>query len=279
MGNSNSNLTTQPTEETLVTALVGQDVRFDRLPNEIIEYWIKGLPLNELLNVRSVNGGLLCLISRLSVESSNMCCLSHPFKHAPSFADDIKSSLELLSFSWKLRQNPDLPLDENTAYALLQMFTVELQSEISQDQVRCIFVHSSDHRRRGQRLFEQDSLPELTPVFSIIAEFKNLKSLALSRFKVSVNLRKQLEKLDLQALYLIECNCLGSGGKDADTTDLRGFTNLRKLQLTPIRGFRWNTEAYLLPPQLKELELSIPESIAACKIEIYAIDCENLERM
>jgi hypothetical protein len=163
MGNSNSHLTTQPAEKIQVTALVGQNVRFDRLPNEIIEYWIIGLSQNEFLKLRAVNRGLRCMISRLSVESSNMSCLSHLVRHAPSFADDIKSSPELLSFSWKLRQNPNFPAEEVTASALLQMFTVEpqsktsqdqvccisVQSETSQDQVRYIFVHSSDHRRRG----------------------------------------------------------------------------------------------------------------------------------
>jgi hypothetical protein len=210
------------------------------------------------------------------MENSPLCCLSHPFKHAPSFAEDIKSNLEPLSFSWELRQNPDFPAEKVTASALLQMFTVELQSEASQDQVRCIFLHSSDHRRRGQRLPKQDSLPELTPVFSIIAEFKNLKSLALTRFKISVNLMKQLEKLDLQVLYLLECSCLKH--EVSDITDLLEFKNLRKLQLTPIR-VPINDDYIFLPPHLKELELSIPKSLADCRFMLNVNQCKNLERM
>jgi hypothetical protein len=275
-------------------AAITNDASFEHLPNDVNEFLFKLLSLKEFLHLRAVCQGLRTISFGLGVENSLLCCLSHPVQHAPSFADDI-NSYGVLRYSWELRQNSDLPAEEVTASALLQMFTVELQSETSQDQVRCIsvqsetiqdqvrciFVHSSDHKRRGQRLLKQDSLPELAPVFSVISQCKNLKSLALTRFNVSVDLMKQLEKLDLQALYLLECSCLENGVEDeyGNTTDLRGFTKLRKLQLTPIRVPLHGIDSYFLPPQLKELELSIPESRADCKIRMGARDCENLERM
>jgi hypothetical protein len=271
-------------------AAITKDTSFEQLPSDVMEFLFRLLSLKEFLHLRAVCQGLRTISFGLGVENSLLCCLSHPVQHAPSFADDI-NSYGVLRYSWELRQNSDLPAEEVTASALLQMFTVKLQSETSQDQVRCIsvqsetiqdqvrciFVHSSDHKRRGQRLLKQDSLPELAPVFSVISQCKNLKSLALTRFKVSVDLMKQLEKLDLQALYLLECSCLKN--EVNDITDFGGFTNLRKLQLTPIRVPRRITDAYLLPSHLKELELSIPKSLADCSFMLNSNDCENLERM
>jgi hypothetical protein len=153
-----------------------EDNSFEHFPDDVIVSLFKLLSLEEFLNLRGVCQRLRTISFGLSVENSPLCCLSRPVKHAPSFAEDIKSIPEPLSFSWQLRQNSDFPSNEDNATTLLQMLTFEPESETSQDQVRCILIHSSDHRRRGQHLLKEDSLPELTPVFPIISEFRNLKS-------------------------------------------------------------------------------------------------------
>jgi hypothetical protein len=61
--------------------------------------------------------------------------------------------------------------------------------------------------------------------------------------------------------------------------DLSSSMDLRKLGLTPVRDSRWDSYVWILPAQLEEVELSIPEAMVDCRFEIQAQHCENLERM
>jgi hypothetical protein len=67
--------------------------------------------------------------------------------------------------------------------------------------------------------------------------------------------------------------------KKSCLTDLSNSKDSQKLLLAPTRESDSCDYAWILPSQLKEVELSIPHSMADCRFELQADRCENLERM
>jgi hypothetical protein len=126
------------------------------------------------------------------------------------------------------------------------------------------------------------ALPRLSSALSLIMEFRNLRVLQLTAFSLDRNALAQIAILNLDSLHLTGCSSrIGYFVRyphSFDVIDLGSWTSLRKLCLDSV--VVWEGSAgYRLPPNLKELQVIIPQVISGMLLVLDAENCLGLEKV